>query len=80
MSQPGKPESVFVRLSLARVSRGFIVAMIACYLLFSVTRWLSFPGHLLGVPVFVGGAWLAIAVKRYFQRHQTRLAIGAIQA
>ena len=50
---------------------GFIVLMVAIYLLLPATRVLSFPVNLAGIPVFIAGAWLAISARRQFVARQT---------
>ena len=59
------------RLSPPRIYQGFMVLMVVVYLLLPATRVLSFPVNLLGIPVFVGGAWLAMAARRQFTANQT---------
>lgn len=55
-----------VHLNPPRIYQGFIIVMIAIYLLLPATRTILFPLNLLGVPVFVAGAWLAMAAKKQF--------------
>ena len=63
-----------IHLNPPRIYQGFIVVMIAIYLLLPATRILAFPANLLGLPVFATGAWLAIAAKRQFKADQTPVA------
>jgi len=66
-----------MRLSPPKIYQAFIIAMVGVYLLAPQTRWLQFPLNLLGLPVFIGGAWLALAAKRQFQSQDTSLAIDS---
>jgi protein-S-isoprenylcysteine O-methyltransferase Ste14 len=66
-----------VRLSPPRIYQGFIVLMVAIYLLSPATRILSFPVNLAGIPVFIAGAWLAISARRQFVARQTPVPFSA---
>jgi protein-S-isoprenylcysteine O-methyltransferase Ste14 len=60
-----------IRLSPPRIYQGFILLMVVIYLLMPATRVILFPVNLLGIPVFVVGAWLAVAARKQFVAHQT---------
>jgi len=60
-----------IRLNPPRIYQGFIALMIVLYLLMPATRILPFPINLLGIPVFIAGAWLAMVARRQFVANQT---------
>ena len=59
------------RLSPPRIYQGFIILMITIYVFMPTTRVLPFPVNMLGIPVFVAGAWLAVAARRQFVANKT---------
>ena len=60
-----------IRVNPPRIYQGSITLMIIIYLLMPGTRVIPFPVNLLGIAVFVAGAWLAIAARRQFVKNQT---------
>ncbi|MEZ5491720.1 MAG: isoprenylcysteine carboxylmethyltransferase family protein [Gammaproteobacteria bacterium] len=64
-------------LNPPRLYQGCILAMVVIYVLLPSTRLVFFPANLLGLPVFLGGAWLAVVAKRQFQKSRTPLSVNA---
>lgn len=60
-----------------RLYQMFIVFMAAIFFLLPQTRVIPFPYNLIGIIVFVGGAYLGIYVKKMFKRTVTPISPGA---
>ncbi len=68
-----------MRLSITppRLYQMFIVFMAAIFFLLPQTRVIPFQYNLIGIIVFVGGAYLAIYVKRIFKKTVTPISPSA---
>ncbi len=57
--------------------QSFIICMIVLFFALPSTRYLSFPYNLLGLPVFLWGASIAISTKKKFKLRGTSLSPSA---
>ena len=66
-----------IRITPPRLYQMFIFFMVATFFLLPQTRLIIFPYNLIGIMLFVGGAYLGIYVKKMFKRTNTPISPGA---